>query len=150
MPTRTSKRGGAELAEDFDAFDGVDVGVEVAHLEAGALEVFAEVLGGFFGEGGDQHALVAFDALAAELDGFVDLALERAQGDHRVEQAGGADDLLDDERRAALGGIEGSATGSALPLGDDADFLRLACGEAGRPRPCGFHRDVGSCFPGGS
>jgi hypothetical protein len=36
------------LAEDFDTFDGIDVGVDVADFEACALEVFAEVFGGFF------------------------------------------------------------------------------------------------------
>jgi hypothetical protein len=47
-------------------------------LRPTSLEVVGEVLGGAFGEGGDEDALAALDALAAELDGFVDLAFERA------------------------------------------------------------------------
>ena len=97
----------AEGAEDFDALDGVDVAVEVADFEADVAEVVGEVLGGAFGEGGDEDALAALDALAAEFDGFVDLAFEGFDGDDGVEEAGGADDLLDDEGFAGGGDVEG-------------------------------------------
>src|SRR5690606_15802138 len=98
---------GAELAEDFHALDGVDVGVDVADLQAGALEAFGEVLRGFLGQRRDEDALALVHALAAEFDGFVDLAAERAQGDGGIEQAGRADDLLDNQWASRPGGIEG-------------------------------------------
>ena len=97
----------AEGAEDFDAFDGVDVAMEVADFESDIAEVVGEVFGGAFGEGGDEDALAALDALAAEFDGFVDLAFEGFDGDDGVEEAGGADDLLDDEGFARGGDVEG-------------------------------------------
>ena len=97
---------GAQGAEDFHALDGVDVAVEVADLQAHVFEVIAEVFGSAFGQRSDQDALVFFHALAAEFEGVVDLVLEREDGDARVEQAGRADDLFDDERRAAGRHIE--------------------------------------------
>ena len=97
---------GAERAEDFDAFDGVDVTVQVADFESDIAQVVGEVFGGAFGQGGDEDALFLFDPLAAELDRLVDLIFERAYGDLRVEEPGGADDLFGDERGAGGGNIE--------------------------------------------
>ena len=48
----------------------------------------------------------ALDPLAAELDGLVDLTLERSQADDRIEQAGRADDLLDDQIFALCRAVE--------------------------------------------
>ena len=98
--------GGAEGAQDFDALDGVDVGVEVAHLEIDASEIVGEVFGGFFGESGDEDALVFFHPLAAEFDGFVDLAFEWFEVEDGIEKSGGSNDLFDHERGAAFGGVE--------------------------------------------
>ena len=46
------------MAEEFDALQGVDVGVEVADFNAGVEEVVGEVFGHFLGEGGDEDAFV--------------------------------------------------------------------------------------------
>jgi len=54
------------LAEEFDALQGVDVGVEVADFNAGVKEVVGEVFGHFFGEGGDEDAFV-FGGAGADL-----------------------------------------------------------------------------------
>jgi hypothetical protein len=51
-------------------------------------QVVREVLGGALGERGDEHALALLDALAAQLDGFVNLAFQRLDGDDGIEQAG--------------------------------------------------------------
>ena len=56
---------GAELAQDLDPLDGVDVGMDVADFQAGAPEILAEILRGLLGERGDQHPFVALDPLAA-------------------------------------------------------------------------------------
>src|SRR5581483_7546323 len=108
----------AQGAQDLDAFDGVDLAVEILHADADAAEVISELLGGALGQCGDQHAFPGFDALAGLLDEIVDLALERFDGDPGIDEAGGADDLLDD---AALGPIEflGSRRGA------DVDGLAL-------------------------
>ncbi len=48
----------AQVADDLDALDRVDVGVQVAHLDAVLGEVVGQVLGHALGQRGDQHALV--------------------------------------------------------------------------------------------
>jgi hypothetical protein len=78
MPTRMSNSPCAEAAEDLDALDGIDVAVDVAHLEPDVAEVVGEILGGAFRERSDEDALSLLDALAAEFDGLVDLSFERA------------------------------------------------------------------------
>jgi len=46
------------------------------------------------------------DALAAEFDGLVDLALQGTDVTMRIEQPRRTDDLLDDQRGAGCGGVE--------------------------------------------
>jgi hypothetical protein len=54
-----------QVAQDLDALDGVDLGVQVAHPHPLLEQVVGEVLGHLLGERGDQHPLVALgDALA--------------------------------------------------------------------------------------
>jgi len=90
----------AEGAEDLDAFDGVDVAVEVADVDADVAEVIGEFLGGALGKGGDKDAFLKGDALTHLLHEVIDLALEGFDDDEGVDQAGGAHDELGD---AALG-----------------------------------------------
>lgn len=54
------------------------------------------LLGHPLGERGDEDALVALGAALDLLEQVVDLALGRLDDDLRVDEAGGADDLLDD------------------------------------------------------
>ena len=63
----------AQVADDLDALDRLDVGVEVAHLDAEVLEVVGQVLGHLLGERRDEHALVALDAAADLVEQVVDL-----------------------------------------------------------------------------
>ena len=67
----------AEVAEDLDALDRVDVGVEVADAQPLLEEVVGEVLGHLLGERGDEHPVAALGAVADLLDEVVDLALGR-------------------------------------------------------------------------
>ncbi len=48
----------AEVAEEFDAFEGFDLGVHVAAADAYFGVVAGEVFGHALGEGGDEDALV--------------------------------------------------------------------------------------------
>jgi len=121
--------------------------MQITHLEAGATQVLAEILGGPFCQSGDQHALAAFDALAAQLDGFIDLAFQRAQGELGIDQAGGADDLFDHQRGAALGGIE-VGDGLVVAAGNGVDFGAVVMGD-GAVRSAGFDRNVGFVFGAG-
>ncbi|CAM5515778.1 hypothetical protein SCYAM73S_08673 [Streptomyces cyaneofuscatus] len=87
---------GAQLAQQLDAAQGVDVAVQVPDLDAELQEVVGEVLRHLLGEGGDQDPLVALGALADLVHQVVDLALGGFDDDLGVDQAGGADDLLDE------------------------------------------------------
>ena len=71
--------------------------MQIVHFDAFLRQIFAEVLGHALGERGHQHAL--FAALHPFLDArdeVVHLAARRQDGDDRVHQAGGADDLFHD------------------------------------------------------
>ena len=71
---------------------------EWSHLVRGPLllEVPGEVLGEPLGQGRDQDALAALGPLADLAEQRRDLAAGRLDADDRVDQAGRADDLLDD------------------------------------------------------
>ena len=58
----------AEVAEDLDALDGVDLGVQVADPHAQLEQVVGEVLGHLLGERGDQDAVALVDPLVDLLD----------------------------------------------------------------------------------
>ena len=85
----------AEIAEEFDAFEGFDFGVHVAAADADLGVVVGEVLGHALGEGGDEDALVYGGAVADLCEEVVDLALDGADFDLGVREACGADDLFD-------------------------------------------------------
>ena len=86
----------AQVADDLDALERVDLGVQVADLEAHLQQVVGEVLAHLLGQRGHQHALVLVDALADLVHEVVDLVARLAHVDLGVDDAGRADDLLDD------------------------------------------------------
>ena len=67
-----------QVADDLHALDRLDVGVQVAHLDAVLGEVLGQVLGHALGERRDQHALAALDALVDLREQIVDLGRRRA------------------------------------------------------------------------
>ena len=77
---------GAQLAQQLDAAQGVDVAVQIADLDAQFQEVVGEVLGHLLGEGGDQDALVLLGARADLVHQVVDLALGGLDDDLRVDR----------------------------------------------------------------
>src|SRR3546814_20734548 len=64
-----------QVADDLDALQGFHVGMDVAHLEPGLVQVLGEVLGHPLGQRGDQGAIALGGHLAAFADEIVDLAL---------------------------------------------------------------------------
>jgi hypothetical protein len=113
----------AEVAEEFDAFEGFDLGVHVAAADSYFGVVAGEVFGHALGEGGDEDALIFFGAVTDFGEEVVDLALDGANFYYRVDEAGGADDLFDDYScgfgefvRAGSGGDVDDLAGAGFEL----------------------------------
>ena len=112
-----------QVAQDFDALERLDVGVEVAHLDPELLVVGRQVLGHPLGQRGDEHPLALAGAVANLREQVVDLPLDRTDVDRRIHQAGRPDDLLDDGAagllqlvRSGRRGDEHHLPGPLLPL----------------------------------
>ena len=100
----------AEVAEELDALEGFDLGVHVAAADADFGVVAGEVFGHALGEGGDEDALVVGGAVADLGEEVVDLAFDGADFYLRVDEAGGADDLFDDDA-GGFGELVGAGRG---------------------------------------
>ena len=87
----------AEVADDLDAFEGVDVRVHVADADALLVEIFGEILGHALGEDGGEDAKPLGDGVADFAEEVVDLGTGGANLDGRVDEAGGADHLLGED-----------------------------------------------------
>src|SRR6185437_12877069 len=111
----------AEVAEEFDAFEGFDFGVHIAAADADLGVVVGEVLGHALGEGSDEDALADLGAGADLGEEVVDLALDGADLDLGVDEAGGADDLFDDDA-GGFGELVGAGRGGDV---DDLAGARL-------------------------
>ena len=85
----------AQLADDLDPLERVDLGVQVADPEAVLEQVLGQVLGHLLGQGRDQDALVALGADPDLVHQVVDLVLGLAHLDLGVDDAGRPHDLLD-------------------------------------------------------
>ena len=91
----------AQAGEQLDALEGFDLRVHVAAADADLGVVAGEVFGHALGEGGDEDAFVALGAVADFGEQVVDLAFDGADFDFGIDEAGGADDLLDDDAGGA-------------------------------------------------
>lgn len=49
------KQAEPQISNDFNAFDGVDVAVQVAHFDAEFAVIVGELLRHAFGKGGNEH-----------------------------------------------------------------------------------------------
>ena len=84
----------AQVAQNFYSLDRVHVAVQITHFDAVVAQVVGQLLGHALGQGGDQHALVLFDADADFLQHVVHLRGGGAHLHFWVHQAGGAHQLL--------------------------------------------------------
>ena len=107
----------AQVAHDLDALQGVDVGVQVAHPQAGLVQVLGQVLGHALGQRRGQHPEALGGGVPALGHQVVDLGFDRTHDADRVDQPGGADHLLDEDA-AGLRQLPGPGGGR------DADRLR--------------------------
>ena len=113
----------AQVAQDLDALERLDVGVHVAHADALLVQVLGQVLGHALGQHGDEGAVAGGGDLAHLVEQVVDLHRHRADLDRRVDQAGGADHLLDEDAAGLLdlpggggGGDEDRLRAHRVPL----------------------------------
>ena len=112
-----------QVADDLDALQRVDVGVQVAHLHAVLGEIVGQVLGHALGQRGDQHAR---RRAATARHSASRSSTWRSTGPdfgHRVDQAGRTDHLLGEHAagafhlpRAGRGGDEDRLRPEAFPL----------------------------------
>ena len=84
----------AQIADDLDALQGLDVGVHVAHADALLVHILGQVLGHAFGQHCDQRAVALARHLAHLVDEVVHLGAGRAHFGDRIDEASGADHLL--------------------------------------------------------
>jgi hypothetical protein len=91
------------------------VQVAAAHADLGI--VLRQVFGHALGERGDQHALIVLHAGADLAEQVVHLSLDGADLHRRVQQAGGADDLLH-HHAGGLGEFVGARRGGDIDLVD--------------------------------
>ena len=92
----------AQVADDLDALERVDVGVHVAHPHAVLVEILGEILRHALGQHGDQRAVALGGDLLDLAQQVVDLGAGGADLDLRVDEAGRADDLLGEHAAGLL------------------------------------------------
>ena len=102
IPTRTSNSPLAQAADDFDALDGLDVRVQVAHAHAEVVIVVGQILGHLLGQAGDQHARARLDPLANFVEQVVDLGAGLAHLDFGIDETGRTNKLLDHQAGRVL------------------------------------------------
>jgi hypothetical protein len=71
--------------------------VHVAHADTLLVQIFGEVLGHALGQHRDQRAVALLRHLPHLADEVVDLGARRPHLDRRIDQAGRADHLLDED-----------------------------------------------------
>ena len=117
MPIEHVEGAEPQVADDLDALDGVDVGVHVAHPHAVLVQVLGEVLGHALGQRGDEGAVAPRAPSRAPRPGG------RRPGERagristdRVDEAGRADDLLDEDAAGLLHLPLGRASPRRAPM----------------------------------
>ena len=73
-----------QITDDLDPLERIDVGVDVADLEPGLVEVVGQVFGHALGQGGDQHAITGSNGVLTLSDQVVDLVVGRPDQARRV------------------------------------------------------------------
>ena len=82
------------ITDDLGPFQGVDIGVQVAHADAGLFHIVGQILCHTLRQRRHENFVVFFSFFLYFRNQIVDLSLHRAHLDIRVEKAGRADDLF--------------------------------------------------------
>jgi len=89
---------GAQVVQDVHPLQSHDLGVQIVYTEPRLAQVLGEILGHALRERRHQGAFASRRTLAQHADQVIDLPAGGAHDDLRIDEAGGADDLLDDLR----------------------------------------------------
>ena len=92
----------AQIADDLDALQGVDVRMHVTHANAVLMQIFGEVFGHALGQDSDERAIADLGCVARLLQEIVDLRARGTNIDLRIDQARWANDLFDEDAARAL------------------------------------------------
>ena len=84
-----------QLAQELDAPQRVDIGMQIFDFDAFVEQVIGQVLCHLLGECRDQRTLVLGYAILDFGEQVVDLPFDRSDLNLRIQQAGGTDDLFD-------------------------------------------------------
>ena len=101
-PDQHVKGAQPQIPQDFNAFDGVDVAVHITHANALFVHVFGQVFGHALGQRGAQGAHAGGGDLAHLVQQIVDLHVDGADFDDRIDKAGGADHLFGEHAAGLL------------------------------------------------
>src|SRR5207302_1202239 len=91
-----------EVAQNRDALERLNVGVEIIDLDPQLHQISGQILGHPLGERRDHDALALRDSVLDHADQIVDLPLDRTDDEVRINQAGRADHLFDVEAAGLL------------------------------------------------
>ncbi len=91
-----------QITDQLDPLQGLDVGVHVADLHARFVQIFGQILRHPLGQGRHQRAIALGCGELRLMDQIVDLALDRAHFDRRIDQPGRADHLFGEDAARAL------------------------------------------------
>ncbi len=83
-----------ELADDLGAFQRLDIGMEIAGLDAPVGKELGEFFGKFLGQRGDEGTVAPGNGCLHLADHIISLPGDRANLDIGVHQSGRADDLF--------------------------------------------------------
>ena len=108
IPTSTS-RAQPQVTDDFHAFDGIDIGMQITHADAVLAQEVGQILGHALGERGHKHALRHRHPGLDLAQQVVDLGARRQHLHLRIHQTRGTHHLLHHVVRmlALIGGRRG-------------------------------------------
>ena len=86
----------AQIADDFNPFQRIDVGMNVANAQTGFMHVFGQRFGHLLRQGGDEGAIARGGRRLRLGDHVVHLGFGRPDDANRVDQPGRADHLFDE------------------------------------------------------
>ena len=86
----------AQIANNANTLNGVDIGMQVAAADTDFIEITSQILCHTFGQRSDQDPALCCNHQTKLMEQIIHLADGRPDLDRRVDQAGGTNNLLND------------------------------------------------------